>query len=217
MIPLVRCCRSLAAVAAVLCATPPLAVAKDYPADSGWSTFWGAFVDEIVGAPGAEAVKPRERFDEGGIAFDYPAVLRVNYDADDSKWRFWRGDFEFEVHVGAYREDYAERLLDMMGGVLHDSSTPKPTTESVPALSLCGRDAPGARLRLTFLGDPHEYVAYTLVLNDKDARLFVFDDLLVDGKTSVLREAMLDALKTTLRCTGSDRRSTGQDAPDEIA
>jgi hypothetical protein len=192
--------RIAAALATVLCATGATVAAKDYPADSGWSTFWGAFVDEIVGPPDAEAVKPRERFDEAGIAFDYPAVLRVHYDAEDKQWRLWRGDFELEVHVGTYSEGHAQRLLEMMGGILHDGDTPTPAPESVPALSLCGRDAPGWRTRLTFIGEPHEYLIYTLQLADTDARLFVFDDLLVDGKPSLLREAALHALRTTLRC-----------------
>ncbi|MBL8300315.1 MAG: hypothetical protein JNN30_18420 [Rhodanobacteraceae bacterium] len=193
--------RIVAVFVAVCCAASINAVAKDYPADSGWSTFWGAFVDEIAGPPGAEALKPREHFSEAGIAFDYPAVLRVHYDAEDRQWRLWRGDFEFEVHVGSYREGHAQRLLEMMGGMLHDGETAAPPPESIPALSLCGRDVPGWRLRLTFLDEPHEYLAYTLSLGDNDARLFLFDDLLVDGKTSLLHEATLEALRTSLRCT----------------
>lgn len=197
-IPFRRTAAGLLAI--VLGAAGATVAAKDYPAESGWSTFWGAFVDEIAGPPGAEALKALESFSEAGIAFDYPAVLRVNYDAEDRRWRLWRGDFELEVHAGEYREGHAQHLLDMMGSVLHDGDAPAVAPESVPALSLCGRDVPGWRLRLTFLGDPHEYLIYTLQLAEADARLFIFDDLLVAGKPSLLREATLDALRKSLRC-----------------
>ncbi|HSX60002.1 MAG TPA: hypothetical protein VLF18_07380 [Tahibacter sp.] len=196
----IRPLRLAAAFGAVLAAASGTATAKDYPPDRGWSTFWGAFVDEIAGPPGAEALKPLAHFEEAGIAFDYPAVLRVNYDAEDRQWRLWRGDFELEVHVGEYDADHAQRLLDMMGGVLHDGDEPAAAAEKAPPLALCGKETEGWRLRFTFLGDPHEYLAYTVMLGERDARLFVFDDLLVDGKTSLAREATLDNLRKSLRC-----------------
>lgn len=201
MTAVIRLRRIATGLVMVLVAAGGTAAARDYPADSGWATFWGAFVDEIAGPPGAEALKALAPFSEAGIAFDYPAVLRVNYDAEDRRWRLWRGDFELEVHAGEYREGHAQRLLDMMGSMLHDGDAPAAAPESVPALSLCGRDAPGWRLRLTFLGEPHEYRIHTLQLAEADARLFVFDDLLVAGKHSLLHEATLDALGRTLRCT----------------
>lgn len=189
-----------AALAGLLAATN--AVAKDYPADSGWSTFWGAFVDEIVGAPGVEALKPTERFDEAGLAFDYPAVLRVSYDAEDRKWRFWRGDFEFELQIGPFGPDHARQLLTMMGSILHSGDTPADPAESIPALPLCGRDVPGWRVRVTFIGDPHEFLAYSLPLRENESALLLFDDILKDGKASPAREALLESLRSSARCAG---------------
>ncbi|GMV28828.1 MAG: hypothetical protein AMXMBFR59_09530 [Rhodanobacteraceae bacterium] len=177
--------------------------AKDYPPDSGWSTFWGAFVDEIAGPPGAEALKSLAHFAEAGTAFDYLAVLRVNYDAEDRQWRPWRGDFELEVHVGEYGPDHAQRLLDMMGGVLHDGDEPAAEAEKAPPLTFCGKETSRWRLRFTFLGDPHEYLAYTVMLGERDARLFVFDDLLVDGKVSLAREVTLESLRCTPSSAGT--------------
>lgn len=195
-----RLCRAVAALAVLLVATP--VAAKDYPADSGWSTFWGAFVDEIAGAPGAEALKPTERFDEAGLAFDYPAVLRVTYDPEDRQWRFWRGDFEFELQIGPFGPEHAKQLLTMMGGILHSGDTPADPPESVPALSLCGRDAPGWRVRVTFIGDSHEFLAYSLPLREKESALLLFDDIVKDGKTSLAREAVLASLRSSARCAG---------------
>ncbi|WP_257388267.1 hypothetical protein [Tahibacter caeni] len=185
---------------AVLSAAGATAPAADYPADSGWSTFWGSFVDEVVGAPRAEALQAKARFAEAGIAFDYPAVLRVTYDAEDSRWRLWRGDFEFEVHAGSYSESHAQTLLEMMGSVLHRGDTPA-VPEAAAALHLCGRDVPGWRVRLHFLGDIHDYLAYDLPLGDGDSRLFLFDDVVRDGKPSATHAAAFDAWRGSLRCT----------------
>lgn len=188
-----------AVLLAVLLAAGTPARAADYPADSGWSTFWGSFVDEIVGAPGAEALKPTARFAEAGIAFDYPAVLRVNYVAADTRWRFWRGDFEFEVHTGAYTEAHARTLLGMMGSMRHRGDTPA-VPEAAAPLRLCGRDVAGWRVRVHFLGDTHEYLAYDLPLAGGDSRLFLFDDVIRDGKRSLTQAATFDAWRGSLRC-----------------
>lgn len=187
---------------AVLLTAGTLARAADYPPSSGWSTFWGSFVDEIVGAPGAGALKPTARFAEAGIAFDYPAVLRVNYAAADMRWRFWRGDFEFEVHTGAYAESHAHTLLEMMGAVMHRGDTPA-VPEAAAPLRLCGRDVAGWRVRVHFLDDTHEYLAYDLPLADGASRLFLFDDVVRDGKLSLTHAATFDAWRGSLRCTAA--------------
>lgn len=187
---------------AVLLAVGTTASAADYPADSGWSTFWGSFVDEIVGAPGAEALQPTARFAEAGIAFDYPAVLRVTHRAEDSRWRLWRGDFEFEVHAGRYTAGHAQNLLGIMGSVLHRGDTPA-VPEAATPLRLCGRDVAGWRVRLHFLGDTHDYLVYDLPLADGDSRLFLFDDVVRDGKLSLTHAAVFDAWRGSLRCTAA--------------
>lgn len=176
--------------------------AADYPPDSGWATFWGAFVDEVVGAPDAAALKSLGRFDAAGIVFDHPSVLRVSYDADDRQWRLWRGDFELEIHAGSYSEGHAAQLLRLMGGVLHSGDEAAVGPEPAPPLRLCGRDVVGQRLRLTFVGDRHEFLAYDLPLAGGESRLFLFDDILHDGQPSLTREATLRLLGETLRCIG---------------
>lgn len=191
-----------AGLLAVLFAAGTTASAADYPADSGWNTFWGSFVDEIVGAPGAEALKPTARFAEAGIAFDYPSLLRVTRRTDDSRWRLWRGDFEFEVHVGRYTEGHARNLLELMGGALHRGDTPA-VPEAAAPLRLCDREVAGWRVRLHFLGDTHEYLAYDLPLADGDSRLFLFDDVVRDGKLSLTHTAAFDAWRGSLRCTAA--------------
>lgn len=197
-------CRSLrpGLLTVLLCASGGVAAAT-YAADSGWNTFWGAFVDELVGAPGAAALRPIARFEEVGIAFDHPAVLRVNHDAADGRWRLWRGDFELEIRTGTYSAEYARLLLDTMGSVLHGGDEPAAPAEPAAVLRLCERDVAGMRLRLTLIGDPHEFLVYDLPLANGESRLFLFDDILQDGKPSAAREATLDAWRSSLRCAAS--------------
>ncbi len=70
-------------------------------------------------------------------------------------------------------------------------------------LRLCNRDVTGLRLRLTLIGDRHEFLAYDLALANGESRLFLFDDILHEGKPSALREATLDAWRGSLRCGAS--------------
>lgn len=197
------CCFLRPVLLAVLCCLSAAVLAADYAADSGWNTFWGAFADELTGAPGAAALKPLARFEEAGIAFDYPSVLRVNHDAEGGQWRLWRGDFELEVRTGTYSAEYARILLDTMGSVLHGGDEPAAPAGPAAVLRLCERDVAGLRLRLTLIGDPHEFLVYDLPLANGESRLFLFDDILQDGKPSATREATLDAWRNSLRCAAS--------------
>lgn len=187
--------------------------AADYPADSAWGTFWGAFVDELIGPPDAAALQPRARFAEAGIVFEYPAVLRVNVDTEDPEWRFWRGDFELQMRpMSTYDPDHANTLLSLMGGVLQRKDATPATPQPAPTLRLCDRDVAGLGLRVEFLGDTHEFLAYDLPLADGESRLFLFDDLLRDGKPSAAREATLQAIVQTLRCSDAQAGAAGSRA-----
>jgi len=93
--------------------------------------------------------------------------------------------------------------MEMMGGILHSGDEPAAPPVPAPVLRLCDRDVPGLRLRLTFVGDPHEFLAYDLPLANGGSRLFLFDDILQDGKPSAAREATLDAWRNRLRCSAS--------------
>jgi hypothetical protein len=192
-----RCC-----LAALLLA-PDWAAAADYPPDSGWSTFWGAVVDEILGPPGEAALRETAVFAQAGIRFEYPALLRVNHDAEQQQWRLWRGDAELAVHTGDYDAQHARRLLETMQGIMHNDSAgaAEPLAEAA-ALNWCGREVSGLRMRLNFLGDHHEYLAYDLQLANGESRLLIFEDVLDKGANSVTQKALLATVSRSLTCTG---------------
>ena len=180
-----------------------------YAADSTWGTFWGAFFDEMSGEPGAEALKPLARFDAAGIRFDYPSVLRGSYDAEDREWRLWRGDFELQVQTrDSYDPEYAHTLLDTLQSVLHSKRAgPAESIETAQTVHWCGREVTAVRMRMTFFGDSHEYLAFDLPLADGGSRLLLFDDLQEDGKRSRTAEAVLAAVSASLTCTALQQKS----------
>ncbi|MCQ4167122.1 hypothetical protein [Tahibacter harae] len=175
-----------------------------YAADSAWSTFWGAFFDELSGEPGAEALKPLARFEEeAGIRFDYPAVLRGSYDAQQREWRLWRGDFELQVQVrDSYDPAFARTLLELLQGTLHsERAAPAEAVETAQTVQWCGREVTALRMGMTFFGDSHEYLAFDLPLADGSSRLLLFDYLKQGGKRPRTAEAVLTAVSTSLTCT----------------
>lgn len=180
---------------------------EGYPADSTWGTFWGAFVDELGGEPGAEALKSLTRFEQAGIRFDYPALLRVSYDAEDREWRLWRGDFELQVQVrDSYDPEHARRLLAVMQDMLHSKrAAPAADVEAGETVRWCGRDVTAQRMRMTFLGDSHEFLAFDLPVSDGGSRLLVFDDLQENGKRSRTAEAVLAAVNASLVCAAAQQ------------
>lgn len=182
---------------------------RGYAADSTWGTFWGAFFDEMSGEPGAEALKPLARFDEAGIRFDYPSVLRVSYDAEDREWRLWRGDFELQVQVrDSYDPEYAQSLLDTLQSALHSKrAPPAEAVATAQTVQWCGREVTALRMRMTFFGDSHEYLAFDLPLADGGSRLLLLDDLQEDGKRSRTAEAVLAAVSASLTCTALQQKT----------
>lgn len=181
-----------------------------YAADSSWGTFWGAFFDELGGEPGAEALKPLARFDQAGIRFDYPSVLRGSYDAQEREWRLWRGDFELQVQVrDSYDPDHARTLLELLQSMLHSKrAAPAGAVETAQTVQWCGREVTALRMRMTFIGDSHEYLAFDLPLADGGSRLLLFDDLQENGKRSRTAEAVLAAVSASLSCTALQQKSS---------
>ncbi len=94
---------------------------QEIESDSLWDTFFGAMSDELAGEPSAEELAELEHFDQAGITFDYPALLRLRRDSDgDAQWAMTRGDFEMEVYAQAVdmtAADYLAFFAETMGGM----------------------------------------------------------------------------------------------------
>lgn len=183
------------------------APAGDYPASSTWNTFWGAFVDELAGEPGVEALKEKATFAQAGIRFDYPAVLRVQREEDGKGWRLWRGDVELVVTPQEWddtqtTEQAVQDTIDSLA-LLQDilsKREPQAPPSVQQTVHWCGRDVPGVAMRAKFVGDLHDFLEFKLPLGDSRAVSLSFEDVAAGGKSSRTLLATLAMVKDSLRC-----------------
>jgi hypothetical protein len=117
---------------------------------------WNTFLDLMRGTPDEAALARSARFDEAGIAFEYPAVLRRResaHDDGDRSWSFEYGMFELELTARNDTVGAADFLgvLGMMfeGGRRVDAEAlAEGRTET-----LCGQRLTATKLRLKLAGD----------------------------------------------------------------
>ena len=172
---------------------------------SAWGTFIGAFSDELRGAPSAESLKKTRRFDQAGVAFDYPAVLRLTVDTDSyPSWTLTHGDLDLEVH--APDSDFASRdYLVSLADAFDSEGAPSEGPESGVTVIWCGASITAVRVRLSILGDRHELLGFDLPGAVDGNRFVIFDDMLVDGRWSNTAQAAFEELSNSIRCDQSVR------------
>lgn len=181
---------------------------EDYGADA--RLFAGLFahgvVDELRGAPDADDLQASAHFDEAGIAFDYPAVLRRREETSDNgsrTWSFEYGMFSLELYAPTYDSDSATHLgllADMfdIGGRSVDADAPLPGRQA----TLCGEDLTATRIRVKLMGDWSQQEGFDLPSPDGlPPRMLIFDDELVRGENSRLAEATYARVLGSLRCS----------------
>jgi len=164
-----------------------------------WDSVVGAMSDAVVGDPSQSALNVRRHFDQAGLAFDYPAPLRLRVDHEGyPSWTMTRGDFELEVHAPG-EGDSVESYVDMLvQGIADDGSV-----RSLPpgdAVHWCGQDIAPVRRRIRFVGDHHELLGFDLPDGAMGVRFMVINDMLIGGEPSRTRKAVLAALDATLDC-----------------
>jgi|GEM_PF-3350279 len=183
-------------VALVACSTK---AADEAPRnDSAWNTFWSAARDYAAGPPTAKALGERRHFEQAGIAFDYPAPLRMAVGNDGDKWTLTYGDFDLELHapkVEMGSGDYIGLLADVL-----DSERARVEALAGMAVTWCGQEIKPVHMRFTMFGDRHDMRGYDMPAPDGEARFIVFDDVLVDGKSSAVSEAAFALLASTIQC-----------------
>lgn len=170
--------------------------------------FAGLFVygmiDELRGAPAAEDLQATAHFDEAGIAFDYPAVLRKRVENSEFGGRTWAleyGMFTLELYAPAYAkssEEYLGMLADLLdvGGRSIDAVPPEPGRTA----TLCGEELVATRIRVKIMGDWSQMEGFDLPSPEGTARLLIFDGELVRGQPSRLAQATYDRVLGSLRC-----------------
>ena len=165
---------------------------------------WNSAADELRGAPSAEALQKSAHFADGGVAFDYPTVLRERVDIDDDgdrSWNFEYGMYTLEVHHSRGEmaaADYLGALGELFAG--GERLDAEPLAQGEPR-ELCGARRTPARVRLKLMGDWSEMQAFDLPAPKGESRLLIFDDELVSGAPSALGRATFERVLSTLRCT----------------
>jgi hypothetical protein len=166
-------------------------------------TFFNAFFDELRGQPSNSALKALKHFDQGGIAFDYPAVLRARVETDTyTNWEFTRGDVELELHTPDFdfsANAYLEALADTMTSDKRPSIGPK----AAATVQWCGNSITGVRWRINFFGDWHELHGFDLPSTPNGNRFLVISDIVENGAWSATAQATFDALNASIRCDKS--------------
>lgn len=183
----------------------------EYGADVRMFTglFVHGMVDELRGAPDADDLVASASFDEAGIAFDYPAVLRRREETSDNgsrTWSFEYGMFSLELHAPSYDSDsatYLGLLADVfdIGGRSIDAEAPIPGRQTM----LCGEDVTATRIRVKLMGDWSQQEGFDLPSPDGLPRMLIFDDELVRGENSRLAEATYARVFGSLRCGAEER------------
>ena len=166
--------------------------------------FAHGFVDELRGAPDADDLQASAHFDEAGIAFDYPAVLRRREDVSESgsrTWSFEYGMFSLELYAPTYASDSATHLgvlADVfdIGGRSIDATAPEPGRQAM----LCGESVTATRIGVKLVGDWSRQEGFDLPSPDGLPRMLIFDDELVRGENSPLAEATYARVFGSIRC-----------------
>lgn len=167
------------------------------------SIFWHTVWDLLRGEPSEQALARSARFDEAGIAFDYPAVLRRRESIDEDGDRRWSLEYGmFELEMGAYRNDV--RVADFLG-LLGDMFAGGKRIDSEPlsdgaTLTLCGSPVTATRLRLKLAGDWSELDGFDLPAPPGESRMLIFDDEPVAGKPSAIARATWKRVTASLHC-----------------
>lgn len=163
-------------------------------------------VDELRGPPDADAIAKSRRFEEDGIAFDYPAVLRPRLEEDEQgerTWSFEYGMFTLEYRssaVGVRTEDFLGVMVDLFeGGRSIDAEGPMPGR----SVTLCGENVEATRIRVKLMGDWSSMEGFDLPGTDADGRVrsLVFDDEEVGGGESRLARETYARVLGSLTCT----------------
>jgi hypothetical protein len=167
---------------------------------SMFDTLTGAFSDELRGAPSAAALREIARFEQSGVAFDHPALLRVRVDENEyPSWSLTRGDFELELHAPGSGFD-ATDYLDALAGAMPADPRPSAELARMRKVNWCGEEIEAVVRYVSFIGDVHELIGYDLPDGRSGTRFLVFDDLPADGHRSAVDRAAFDALAGSIRC-----------------
>jgi hypothetical protein len=165
--------------------------------------FFDALADELRGAPDAEALAASARFDEDGIGFDHPALLRRRERSDENgarSWKLERGMFTLQLYAPRTplrAADYLGVLADLLAdGERLDA---EPPTAGRTAM-LCGHALTSTRIRLKMMGDWSEIEGFDLPAPAGQSRMLLFDDEPVDGKPSSVASATRERVLASLRC-----------------
>jgi hypothetical protein len=159
--------------------------------------------DLLRGDPSEEALAQSARFEGGGIAFDYPGVLRLRESTDedgDRSWSLEHGMFELEVSA---RKDEL-RAADFLG-VLGDMFAGGRSIDSKPLDAgrtevLCGHRMTATRLRMKVAGDWSELQGFDLPAPPGEARMLIFDDEPGGANPSAVARATWERVLGSLRC-----------------
>lgn len=170
--------------------------------------FGHSVFDELRGAPDEAALAQSRHFEEGGIAFDYPAVLRPRLDvgdAGDRSWHFEYGMFTLELSAPGSDIDadaYLGALADVFeGGTRIDAEGPMAGRAAV----LCGEERVATRIRIKLIDSWSAMEGFDLPSLDGKPRILLFDDEEVRGAESALARATYVRVLGSLRCDAPAR------------
>lgn len=170
-----------------------------------------AMFDELRGAPSAAALQETRRFEQDGIAFDHPAVLRVRLDDSADNGRSWNMEyrmFKLELmtsDIGIDGATYLGTMADLLaGGRSLDAQGPMRGRTAM----LCGEERTATRIRVKLLGDWSTMEAFDLPPLQGRTRTLVFDDEDVRGGQSALARATYERVLGSLQCTESDETAS---------
>lgn len=168
----------------------------------GGGVMWNSAMDELRGAPSAARLSESAHFAQDGIAFDYPAVLRLREETDDDgrEWNFEYGLYTLELYAPRHAitaEAYLGALGEVLGG---GRSIDARALEAGTPVTLCGAPRTPWRIDVKLMGDWSRLEAFDLPAPRGESRLLIFDDELPTPAGTPLGRATRERVLATLAC-----------------